>query len=315
VNSVSFRDGGKYNSCKEATKRLRQESDMLCLSHNLSIIQNPSKNRRSKGAYYAEKKGEITNFEIHRNAIDKAISYSQSMPTFIREMAKLGYEVKDGKYLAMRLLGNEKFTRTYHLGDNYTNEAIRYQINRNWNPQRHLPDKSEYDGRTQFTGNMEKVKKMTGFKALYFHYMYLMGIIPKDRPNHEADPFAREDIRHLDRLIEHMKFLYKNNVNTSEELKIAENKIDWEMEELIGLRTKVKNKLRRANEPEEIKKLKIQQSDLTVEIIKLRSQLVVADEIKTKSEDIRHKLETARIIKDLNLITSTNKNIVSRYEL
>ena len=165
-----------------------------------------------------------------------------------------------------------------------------------------MPDKPEYDGRTQYTGNMEKVKKMTGFKALYFHYMYLMGIIPKGRTSHEADPFAREDIRHLDRLIEHMKFLCKNNVNTADELKVAENKIDGQMQELIGLRTKVKNKLRRANEPEEINELKTHQADLTVEIIKLRSQLVVANEIETKSEDIRHKIETVRIMNCLNNI-------------
>ena len=43
VNSVSFKDGGKYNFSKKELKRLRDTSDRLCREHGLSVVERPHK--------------------------------------------------------------------------------------------------------------------------------------------------------------------------------------------------------------------------------------------------------------------------------
>lgn len=43
INSVSFRDGGKYNFSKKELKRLRDTSDRLCRVYGLSVVERPHK--------------------------------------------------------------------------------------------------------------------------------------------------------------------------------------------------------------------------------------------------------------------------------
>jgi len=44
-NSVSFRDGGKYNYSKAERKRMMEISDRLCREYGLSVIEKPRKAR------------------------------------------------------------------------------------------------------------------------------------------------------------------------------------------------------------------------------------------------------------------------------
>lgn len=43
INSVSFKDGGKYNFSKKELKRLRDTSDRLCREQGLSVVEHPHK--------------------------------------------------------------------------------------------------------------------------------------------------------------------------------------------------------------------------------------------------------------------------------
>ena len=58
-NSVSFRDGKKYNYSKAEMQRLRDVSDRLCIEHGLSVIRNPHK-APSRPVYLDEKDGKPT---------------------------------------------------------------------------------------------------------------------------------------------------------------------------------------------------------------------------------------------------------------
>ena len=78
INSVSFVDGKKYNSCKAANQRLRDVSDKICRERSLSVIENPGKSP-SRMICLAEKRGEPTRYNIFRQAIDKAIAASMML--------------------------------------------------------------------------------------------------------------------------------------------------------------------------------------------------------------------------------------------
>ncbi len=58
-----------------------------------------------------------------RQTIDRVLPDSQSYEDFLAKMRSEGYEVKEGKHLSFRALGQERFTRSGRLGD-YTREAL-----------------------------------------------------------------------------------------------------------------------------------------------------------------------------------------------
>ena len=59
-------------------------------------------------------------------------------------------------------------------------------------------------------------KKLKGIQALYYSYLYQMGVL-KQKPK-RISPVLRADIRKLDARIEQMEFLQKHQITTREEL-------------------------------------------------------------------------------------------------
>ena len=64
-NSVSFRDGGKYNYSKTEQLRLREASDRLCREYGLSVIEKPHK-APSRPVWLDEKSGKPTRYNVYR---------------------------------------------------------------------------------------------------------------------------------------------------------------------------------------------------------------------------------------------------------
>ena len=52
------------------------------------------------------------------------------MPTATRSYCAMatGYEIKTGKYISFRAEGQERFTRSKTIGENYTEERIKERI-------------------------------------------------------------------------------------------------------------------------------------------------------------------------------------------
>lgn len=65
-----------------------------------------------------------------------------------------------------------------------------------------------------------KTRKITGFRALYFHYCYLLGIFPENKPkqNRRLHFLLREDLRKLDTITAETRLLVKYRIDTSEQL-------------------------------------------------------------------------------------------------
>ena len=74
LNSVSYKDGKRYNDCKTTYDLLRRTSDRLCQEYGLSVIENPQRGkRRSYDTWQAERDGKATWWSIVRNDMDIAI--------------------------------------------------------------------------------------------------------------------------------------------------------------------------------------------------------------------------------------------------
>ena len=70
-NSVSFKDGKKYNYSKAEQQRLRDTSDRLCREYGLSVIEHGRK-APSRPVWLDEQSGKPTRYNIYRADVREA---------------------------------------------------------------------------------------------------------------------------------------------------------------------------------------------------------------------------------------------------
>lgn len=126
-NAVSFVDYNKYHSNKKSYRNIRRISDKLCKEYGLSVIEQSKDKGKSYTEYNAAKNGTSWKAKL-KQMIDKVILLAKDFDDFIRLMERNGYEIKRGKYISFRAVGQERFTRVKTLGENYTEEAITNRI-------------------------------------------------------------------------------------------------------------------------------------------------------------------------------------------
>lgn len=61
-------------------------------------------------------------------------------------------------------------------------------------------------------GNLKTAKKITGLKALYFRYLYLLGVLPKNKKHKPLSPEMREACRWLDRHTAQVQLICDNHL-------------------------------------------------------------------------------------------------------
>lgn len=295
LNSVSFKDGKRYYDNKTTYSLMRQTSDRLCREYSLSVIENP---QRGKSKHYAEWKAEQESKPTWRGLIredvDKAIDESMTFTQFIANLRRQGYEVKTGvKYMAVRPNGKERFVRLKTLGDDYTEENIKERILKNRTPKRPqvLPEPNRKRYTVRGCMNIRKTRKLTGLQALYFHYLYKMGILPKQCVSRKRTHFLlREDIWHMKQLISQTKLLCTHRIETKEQLLTYQNELKQEMTALINERKSFYNHLRRCKDDKQILACKEQISRISKKLSLLRREVKLCTGILSRSEDMKQKL-------------------------
>ena len=294
LNSVSFLDGKRYNDCKATYREFREISDRICIEQGLSVIKNPSPTHTPRSIYMAEKEGKPTLYNIIRADVDEAISRSVVPKQVYMALKQLGYEVNlNAKYIAVRLPGRERFTRLKTLGDNYTEEAIQKRVLRNPLLVQNTRLRAEpHKGQTayQLRGNIHHTKKRSGLQALYLHYCYKMGILPKNAPKKCVHPLLKANLMSMDAISAETKLLCRNQISTSADLGKFKTERIAEMARFEKERTKLNNRLRRAADPKTIQDIKESRTALTHQISKIRKDLNLISGIEKRSRPIAEKL-------------------------
>ena len=114
----------KYSRCY---RELRQLSDEICKEHGLSVIP-PSQNKGMDYKEYTEAKRGTSWKQKLKQTIDRLVITAKDYDDFLRLMQEAGYEIKTGKYISFRAEGQERFTRSKTIGENYTEERIKERI-------------------------------------------------------------------------------------------------------------------------------------------------------------------------------------------
>ena len=126
-NAVDFVDYHAYKSYKRIYYDMREVSDRLCKENGLSVIP-PSQNKGMDYKEYTEAKRGTSWKQKLKQTIDRLVITAKDYDDFLRLMQEAGYEIKTGKYTSFRAEGQERFTRSKTIGENYTEERIKERI-------------------------------------------------------------------------------------------------------------------------------------------------------------------------------------------
>ncbi len=302
LNTVSFVDGIKYHRTAQDYRDMQAASDALCREYGLSVIADPQPGKsKHYGEWRAEQEQRPTWRGIVRADVDEALRQSMTERQFFENLCKKGYEIKIGKDISVRPPGKERFVRLMrNFGEEYSMEGIRKRILEQSRAARPLIEPTNKPRQYHFSGKLKSAKKITGFRALYFHYCYLLGIFPKGKPksNKRLHFLLREDLLKLDTISQEAKLLAANRIDTAQQLVSYKEGLETRIQAL----TSVRKELYRSRRTVTVKTDTVKFSTISAEISSiskqlspLRREVKLCDDIAIRSGAMREKIRTIRM--------------------
>ena len=302
LNTVSFVDGIKYHRTKKDYHDMQTVSDELCREYRLSVIENPQYGKAKQyGEWRAEQEQRPTWRGLIRTDIDEAIRQAMTERQFFDALRKKGYTVKIGKDISVRPPGKERFVRLMrNFGEDYSLDNIRRRILSQSRPERKKSEQKPTILRVRLIGNLKTARKLTGFRALYVHYCYLLGIFPKNCPQQNRKRLhflLREDLLKLDTITAETRLLVGHRIDTAEQLFSYRDKVSEKITVLTEKRKQLYKTQRTAavkSDPEKAAEVKAQIAALSKELAALRKEVVLCNNIAERSGVIKNKIKAVR---------------------
>ena len=133
-NSTSIDCTRKFRNFWGSTRAVRKLSDLICIEHELSIVENPKLHGKSYNSRFDDcKKKSIRDYL--RQDIDEALSEKpKTFEDFIMLLSEKGYRVKKGKNISVSHARQKRYIRFSSLGSGYSEAEIRAAIFGNRKP-------------------------------------------------------------------------------------------------------------------------------------------------------------------------------------
>lgn len=301
INAVSYLDGYKYrNNFKDYFIDIRGISDQICIENCLSVIEHPKHRGMHYGEWLALKEGRPTIRGSIRRDIDEIIKCSYTMEQFWQNLKKRGFVVhRKGpniKYTSIIAPNAKRPMRLDNLGEGYSEAEILERIIATRNgiitaAPSEMP-KKQY----KFRGSLKNVKgkKLKGFMALYFHYLYLFKKIQRKQTPQRVSFFMREEMIKFDRYQKQFKFLFSHDIETGEQLQKYQQSKEAEIDILITQRKKLYDDKTSENCDEVKEKAKA----INTELNKLRKEIRMCKAIFKDSYKIAEKKRQAMALQE-----------------
>jgi len=279
INSISFADGKRYYDNKDTYKKFRQQSDILCQEYGLNIV-TPN----SRGMNHYQYQMEPRKRDLIAKDVDYALSKARTMQMFLKELKAMGYEIKQGKHLAIKPVWAQGFFRLYKLqGDKYSTENIIQAIEQN--------NSINWNTFAYATYPKEEAKKLKGFKALYFKYMYMLGILPKEKTNKQRVHFyLKEDLLYMDEITKQADFLSRHHIESTDDFVTYKDSIINRYNSLINERKSLYGKIKRCRNEETKHLLEEDIKSITLELAELRKTIKLCEQIENRSKKMEENL-------------------------
>lgn len=318
INSVNMWTGKKFDCNKKAYYKFRDLSDKLCEKEQLMVIKNPS-GKTPRSMYFAEKRGEPTKYNLIRNAIDHAISISLNQSQFRKALEKQGYIINLDprlKYATIRSVNDTKNTRLYHLGEQYDRDGIFSRMRENdvWIAGekysyyiKKTKPKTIQTKKYVFKGSLSNTRKITGLRALYLYYCYLLGYIPKK--HQPLSPEMKKAWRKIDRYSQEVQLISKQNLNTLDDVSDFINASNDQIKLIENQRQHIYNKLRRCTDTDKRTELLSRRNDCTFTLRVLRKDLRTANHIIEDNSEIKTNIKSEQNIHEQRFTVKNKQKI------
>jgi len=224
VNTVSFKDGKRYYRSAKDYHDMRTASDDLCREYGLSVIESPQAGKtQNRAEWQAAKDGKPTYRGMVKADLDRAIAQSMTERQFFDTLKKMGYAIKPGKGdITVCPKGRERGLKlARNFGEEYSNAGIRRRILQQKKSKRPDPQPTRQVRVFLLRGGpLHHRRRMRGFRALYFRYLYLLGKLPRHRPRppEKIPPVYRGELIKIDQISRELRLLCEHEIDTPEKL-------------------------------------------------------------------------------------------------
>ena len=220
-NSVSFVDGKKYRYEKgDWAKYIQPITNKLCQEYGLSIIDVEDGSKEKQHENYKDwseyREGSFVWADMIKRDFDACILQANDFSGFLELLSEKGYEVKQGKYLAVRPQGMTRFRRCKTLGENYSQEAIVERIAKEDLSFYQSQNEEKQAAIVKCYVKRYRRAKMSGLQKRYYAKLYRIGKLKK-KPYSQVWKY-RDDIRKMHKLQEQYLFLVRHKIESAEEL-------------------------------------------------------------------------------------------------
>lgn len=302
---MSFVDGHKYQSTPATFYELRGISDEICKAHGLSVIQNPSV---KAGKHYAEwrveKENRPTLRSMIREDIDVILAQARTMDDFWDMLRGRGYEIRlneKRKYVTIRHPNGERFIRLKSLGEDYTPRQLAARIAAQrghvvQNIQRIQMQQQKLGQRKKYypmphTAAPQKRKKLHGFRALYWRYLYMLGKVKKRKAPRKVRGEIMSELKKLDLYTKQYYFLRDHQLSTRNDVALYADAVADEIDILTDRRARLYAD--RCRPETDHAALQTETKQLTAELRRLRKEQRLCNVIQNTAPAIKARLDAA----------------------
>ena len=240
-NSVSCIGGTKYHYKKgDWEKEIQPITNMLCEEYGLSILEigdEKSDPDRGYQNWSVNRDGPFVWSDMIKRDLDACILQNNTFDDFLVMLKDKGYELKQGKYLAVRPPGMSRFKRCKSIGDEYSEERIKQRI---------LEEDMSFLKKQQTEVKPQIVRchvkryrraKMSGMQKRYYAKLYRIGMLKK-KPYSQVYQY-KDDIRKMHKLQQQYLFLARHDVKSSVELAATIMNLTDKRIEVSGEKSKI----------------------------------------------------------------------------
>ena len=217
-NSVNDATGEKYHCSKsEYFQQIRAVSDRLCREHGLSVImQGDGQKSMSYIEWLRQSKDQPTYRSMLEADLNSSIEDANSIGDFFRLMERKGYEIKHGNRLGFKLRGQPQFMYPERKNPQYSEDGIRSTISSNLDAI--FMGKQLTVTRREPYKPYKKHPKYTGFLALYYHYLYILGKMEKQQYPPRVTGKMRREVMRFEQLRAQFQFLNEHGISTEADM-------------------------------------------------------------------------------------------------
>lgn len=299
LNSVSFKDGYHYRNTDRNIALFRETSDSICEEYGLSVIKeykNPKNN-------YFEKcnKNYVASSEYHqqiKNDLDYAIRESYQMNTFFKILESKGYivTVRSNK-ISIR---KEPYKRNIRLEKTFGDDYSIQRIGQRLYDVMPLNYRHESKRRKHYTSQKQTFKKMPKLSLLFILLCIVFRVNPfknqqKKYPQ-KLSKFMQKEVKKMEQISKETRYLVKNNVTSSNQLKIRKDELKLEIDVKEKEINKLKYKLKTKTLTEtEITNLNNEIETLYAELTSPKEELRLINSIFRRIPEAKEKLDNLKV--------------------